>query len=382
MPTDPERFQQTRLPWSRWKHEILQNYLQVMAAVLRSWGVIYYVDGFAGPGRYIEDEIDGSPLLAAQHAHYLSSSNINYSLRCINVESVQTVFENLQESTRDFAEYVENLHGEFGALVPTVLRKVGNHPALFFLDPLGVKGLEWRNLIPILERQHTTELLIRFDANAALRHTGSDTSHHATFNAILGEDTSNYWKMYLVDNDHSSQARRECLSKAYEDKLRLHFDYVGRIPILSADDSFKYYLLFATRSLKGMQVMNDVFYNMQGLRDRTLDDEKLEHERLVQMDMFEPSPEEKCLNELEFLCEEVVEVLKSGNSFKRDELRGHVASQGDNFGRFSGPQFTAVLGGRPTGVSVPTDFENLRARIQIHNGLTPGNDKVEISLKH
>ena len=236
------------------KHEILIRYLQAMVAILRSAGTIYYVDGFAGPGRFVEDDDDGSPLLAARHAEELSRRNESFMLQCINVESEQDVFSNLQGATAEFGSRVKNLQGDFGESVTEILHLIESQPALFFLDPLGVKGLEWNALLPILNRRMTTELLIRFDANAALRHTGSDIRHHATFNAILGENSSDYWKRYLDDNDRSSQARRECLTKAYEDKLLLHFEFVGRIPILSSDDSFKYYLLFATRSLKGMQV--------------------------------------------------------------------------------------------------------------------------------
>lgn len=130
-----------------------------------------------------------------------------------------------------------------------------------------------------------------------------------------------------------------------------------------------------------MQVMNDVFFNMQDLRDRTLDDEKLEHERFIQLEMFEPSPEEKTIAELKLLSLEVLAELQSCRKISRDELRGRVAARADNFGRFSGSQFTAALGGRPRGIIVPKDFESLNARIQIHNGLTVGTDKVEISLK-
>ncbi len=130
-----------------------------------------------------------------------------------------------------------------------------------------------------------------------------------------------------------------------------------------------------------MQVMNDVFFNMQDLRDRTLDDEKFEHERFIQLDLFEPSPEEKTLAELKLLSLEVLAELQSSRIIRRDELRGRVAARADNFGRFSGPQFTAVLGGRPRGIAVPKDFKNLKDRIRIHNGKTLGVDTVEISLK-
>lgn len=382
MPTNPEDFQKSRRPWSRWKHEILIRYLEAMVAILQRAGTVYCIDGFAGPGKYLDDNEEGSPLLAAKHAKDLALSNKPYALNCINVESDSSVFDNLEDSTSEYRTWVKNYCGVFGDHVGKILDDIGYKPALFFLDPLGVKGLEWEKLVPVLERRQTTELLIRFDTNAVLRHTGRDVSHHSTFNAILGEASSEYWQRYLIECGKSSDARRECLSNAYEDKLRLHFDFVGRIPILSSDESLKYFLLYATRSAKGMQVMNDVFFTMQDLRDRTLDEEKLEHERIIQLDMFEPSPEEKTLGELRFLRQEVLEVLKQVESVKRDELRGRVASRADNFGRFSGSQFTAVLGGRAWGITLQKDFVSLKSQIEIHRGGTPGNDKAIVSLNH
>ena len=379
MPTDPRQFQRARLPWSRWKHAILLQYLKAMTAILG--GEVYYVDGFAGPGKYTEDGSTGSPVLAARHAHILAASNAGYSLKCINVESVQDVFENLNESTKSYEAYVENFHGDFGTFASTIVERTGNQPALFFLDPIGLKGLEWNSLIPILKRENITELLIRFDAQTALRLTGGDENLHRTFNTILGEDCSRYWKEYISHGGHSPQDRRDSLSMAYEDKLTIYFPYVARMPIRSADEAIKYNLLFATRSLKGVQVMNDVFFGISDLRDRTLDEERRAQNIPQQMRMFEPGTEEKTRHELEVLKKAVLEVLKPGETHSRDIVRGLVAAESDHFGRFSVSQFTAVLGGRPRNISVPTDFENLKARIQIHNELTVGNDKVEISLK-
>lgn len=385
MPTNPEKFQKARLPWSKWKHAILQEYLKAMTAILRSWGEIYFVDGFAGPGKYVEDGSTGSPVLAAKHAHILAANNADYSLKCINVESVKSVFENLKESTKPYEEYVENFYGEFGTFTSTIVERIGYQPALFFLDPIGLKGLEWNSLLPILERESITsitELLIRFDAQTALRLTGGDANLHKTFNTVLGENDSRYWKEYISQSGHLPHDRRDSLSKAYEDKLNIYFPYVARMPIRSADEAIKYNLLFATRSLKGVQVMNDVFFSISDLRDRTLDEERRAQDILQQMGLFEPSTEETFRYELEVLKLAVLEVMDSGETYKRDLLRGHVASKSDNFGRFSVSQFTAVLGGRPRSITVPKDFENLKERIQIHNKLTLGNDKVEISLKH
>ena len=379
MPTNPEQFQQNRLPWSKWKHAILQKYLEAMVAILRSWGVIYFVDGFAGPGRYIEDQVDGSPLLAARHAETLASSAKKYMLKCINIESDPEVFENLQNSISDFRAHTTNFHGEFGTFVKEIINLVDDKPALFFLDPIGIKGLEWHTLLPVFHRESTTELLIRFDAQTATRLTGSDDNLHRTFNSILGEDNSRYWKRYIENGTLSPVEKKSRLTQAYEDKLKRHFEFVARMPIKSSDNQLKYHLLFATRSVKGVQVMNDVFCSISDMRDRSLDKEQ-GTARSRQLNMFEPSAEKKEINELENLKEAILKELKMGNSYKRDELRGYVASRGGNFGRFTVSQFTAVLGGSARGISVQKDFENLKGRIRIHNGLTLGNDKVEISL--
>ncbi len=380
MPTDPKKYQESLLPWSRWKHAILIDYLKAMTVIMRSWKLIYYVDGFAGPGIYTKDNTVGSPVLAAKHAQELARTSAQYTLQCINVELDGCVFQNLEGSTKEYSDYVTNRHGDFGQFVTEILGMIGDKPTLFFLDPIGLKGLEWQALSPIFNRDAKTELLIRFDAQTARRLTGNDSSLHGTFNAILGEDSSNYWMEYLARCPQGAQANRECLTTAYEDKLIKHFPYVGRIPILSSDDSLKYYLLYATKSLKGMQVMNDVCFATQGLRDRTIDAERKEASVAHQMSFFDLSPEDEILQELEALKLAVLTELEKVDSTVRDELRGLVATRGESFGRFSGSQFTAVLGGRPRGLSVPKEFENLKGQLQIHNDLTLGNDKVEISL--
>ena len=380
MPTNPQVFQKSRKPWSRWKHKILEEYLKAMVSILRKYGKIFYVDGFAGPGRYTDDGVEGSPLLAARFAARLRAQRLGYSLQCINVESDLPVYENLSEETRAFTDYVRSYNGKFGDYIDAILQEIEDNPAIFFLDPIGLKGLEWDSLAPIFQRSSTTELLIRFDAQTALRLTGSDANLHSTFNEILGEDTSALWKRTLAESHDSARAKRECLTYLYAHKLRNYFEYVGVIPIHSVDDQVKYYMLFATRHIKGVQAMNDVLYRIKNLRDRTLDIERRAQHLPRQMGMFEPSAVESTRYELDVLKAVVLKILGDGETYRRDSLRGLVATKADNFGRYSMSHFTAILGGRPKDIEVPTDFESLKAKVQILNGLTVGNDKVEISL--
>lgn len=378
MPTDPRQFARSRLPWSRWKHEILINYLQVMSVVLRSYGVIFYVDGFAGPGRYVEDGVDGSPLIAAKHAKGLSYSHRDYDLRCINVEFDSGVFEDLQNATKPFADYVDNFHGSFSDFVPEILQRISDQPTLFFLDPIGIVDLTWESLTPVFERRSVTELLVRFDAQTASRLTGKGKRLHKSFNAVLGEPDSEYWTRYVSDFAMRPFDKKSRLTIAYEDKLREYFEFVSRIPIRSSDNRLQYFLLFATRSLKGVKVMNDTVNKVEGIRARTLEEEQRRNTGDYQVPMF--SDEHYDEMDLRSLKRAVEQVMSDGKPIVRDDLRARVALLDSNLGRFSVSHFTAVLGGRARGIRVPRDFESLRSRIQIHNGLTVGVDKVEISL--
>lgn len=378
MPTDPSQFARARLPWSRWKHEILINYLQVMAAVLRSYGLIFYVDGFAGPGKYVEDGIEGSPLLAARHAKGLSYSHRDYDLRCINVEFDKSVFDDLQCATKPFADYVENHHGSFSQFVPEILQRIGDQPTLFFLDPIGIVDLTWESLTPIFERRPVTELLIRFDAQTAARLTGEGKHLHKSFNSVLGEADSKYWTRYVTDLNLRLVDKKSRLTRAYEDKLREYFEFVARIPIRSSDNQLKYYMLYATRNLKGMQVMNDVVNKVQDLRSKTLEDEHNLRTGAYQTSLF--TEQDLKGTELPALKQAIEQEMSDGEPVLRANLRARVAMLEDNLGRYSMSQFTAALGGRSRGITVPDAFENLRARIQIHNNKTLGVDTVEISL--
>ena len=61
--------------YSEIKHRILARFLTPWTVKLGSWarrrnGVVWYIDGFAGPGKY-EDGSDGSPLLGLRRAKHI-----------------------------------------------------------------------------------------------------------------------------------------------------------------------------------------------------------------------------------------------------------------------------------------------------------------------
>ena len=72
------------------KLRILRKFLPPWSAKLgslaqRSNKVIWYVDGFAGEGKY-KDGSDGSPLLGLRSARHTLDQNRQYQLACFFVE--------------------------------------------------------------------------------------------------------------------------------------------------------------------------------------------------------------------------------------------------------------------------------------------------------
>lgn len=153
--------------WSKIKHQILRNYLALLLGKLGRPGTrVYNVDGFAGQGRY-EDGNPGSPLIAAELAANPKQSSRRDVLRCINVERDPVTFANLELHTREYVKQglVTNLQGSFEEHLETILERIKDWAAFFFIDPFGTTSVEFSTLERIARRstQAKTEVLVRFD---------------------------------------------------------------------------------------------------------------------------------------------------------------------------------------------------------------------------
>jgi len=276
--------------WTARKHRILEKYA---AACSRIVGKLYCVDAFAGRGEH-RDGNRGSPVVTAEVAMRYFEQGKDYWLRCINVEANHEHFEHLRHVTAHYPPgLVTNLEGPFAGHVGAVLRRIGETPALFFLDPFGIDGLYWDALAPILHRRHITELLINFNVRYVPRlagHLGSAAAPAAAkvalLDRVLGTDR---WKGCMsaaegLDPDLESEPLGECITRIYMDQLRrTTFDFVEKYPVRSvADGHVRYYLLFATRSAKGLVVMNDI---LSGTEEHYL----LERENLTSEPILQPS---------------------------------------------------------------------------------------------
>ena len=158
-------FHKTPKAWAQVKHSILGNYLSLFLGKLGLSGrPVYYVDGFAGPGR-LEDGSKGSPLIAAEVAVSPPQKSRQGILQCINVEADADTFANLEKATAEYVKMkrVRNFHGSFQEKLPDILNAIGESTAFFFIDPFGTGGIEADMVKAIASRRAKTEILVRYD---------------------------------------------------------------------------------------------------------------------------------------------------------------------------------------------------------------------------
>src|SRR5215467_4739455 len=169
-PSNQEVFFDELKEWSERKLQLLQKYVDAASKIMGSVKQVYYVDGFAGEGIY-DDNSKGSPVRAVELARSYEKNGKPYSLRCINIEEDGKRFANLEATTADFSELVLNLPGTFVDNIDRILQEVSNRPVICFLDPFGIKGIDWSAVERLIKRgpYSFTDIWVRFDTYSLSR---------------------------------------------------------------------------------------------------------------------------------------------------------------------------------------------------------------------
>jgi three-Cys-motif partner protein len=268
-----EDFFKQKREWSRWKHRILQRYLGQFSGIVGSvHETVYYIDGFAGGGRYKDPPEDGSPVIAANIAADTVAKRRSFTLRCINIEP--EVYDELCASTTTFDPMlVENRKGTFADNLDSVLASIGNHPALFFLDPFGHKGMEWDVVMRIVGRARTaiTEVLLNFYIKKIDVHGGylrSSEKQAAKFVARLDALFGTQGWRSIWDGNPAQDLRIQRLTEFYMERLTGAFaaaakrGYTARYAVKTIDGDLKYFIIYGTRSARGARAMSEAVYRV------------------------------------------------------------------------------------------------------------------------
>lgn len=237
---------------------------------------LWYVDGFAGPGKY-EDGREGSPVIGARHALSSLREDRGYVFGCVNVELKRQRYEALEVETEQYRHagvLIHNLNGDFSELVPEILRVVGqDDPALLFIDPFGISPLKLDRLCMLVSRPGETDLVLTLNTRS-LDRLRAVTPH--LISAALGTDRwmnpdedllsevfgqllwRETWKPGM---DPVQQMRwRDVILYLLKENLKREGRFLDVVdyPIRAkATQAPNYHLLFASRHYDAYELLND-----------------------------------------------------------------------------------------------------------------------------
>lgn len=340
--------------WSERKLNILSQYLDPFVKILGSGPKIshvYYVDAFAGKGIYQDGSL-GSAMRAAQLASSYRSAGKSYQLKCINIEADPENFSNLQTSTQVYGDLVQNFAGTFAENVDQVLSVITGSPALFFLDPFGVKGMDWDLLRRVIHRGNATDFWIRFDHGTVRRLDG----WYDTNNPGAEKGFAILCQIYGIDNPAilhdklaaaNAEERRTNAINLYLSRLAQELSsarrkgFAAAYPIRTITERDKYSLIFATGHHRGAIVASELICSTEETYQREREDFKANQIRQLSLFPAVPPTEEQIFDDkTNRLATKIWQECK-GETLSRDEIYQRVLPYW--FGQARSTHFTHAL---------------------------------------
>lgn len=273
-------FFKAKREWSKVKDEIVEKYIDCYLKTVQHRGrPIIIVDAFSGPGRF-GDGTDGSPLIISKVIEKTLKPGVG--IGCIFADAHPAHRIELEECLTNHItkKIAERPLSDFPQALNRAL-EIGKGSTLFFyLDPYGIKDLDFETVKQIYERNRnqSTEVLINFSFKTFMRMSGSwsygDSGDEVakkvkqekveTVSRVMGGD---YWIPIITNPALNKVQREDAVVAAYKDRIRDFFKYTFSIPVKERDDSgttipsdelAKYHLIFGTRSPRAVVYMNDV----------------------------------------------------------------------------------------------------------------------------
>lgn len=336
-----QNFFKTKTDWARRKHLIVSYYLDPAIKKLRYASPdrrVFILDGFAGRGKYEEDGAHGSPIYTGNLAEKCREGRDPLGLFIRNTEPDTKLFKELEKATASWVEkgFVKNLNGTFQETLPQVLKDAGISPLFAFLDPFKPSQLVFNDFLPLLYRQAKTEVCAVFFTRIVQRHlqalrpTSKSTSEFRsslsqTMTRVLGGPG---WQDLVAQNNLGYEDILHYLARQIKQHASSGYSgepgFVCHKAIYSTiSGHMKYHIVFWTRHVEGLLLMNDAFVKEAGdLEEMTESQIALAAEKKLAgqtlFDLDDPDqPSEKDIEAAEqfkSLCQTILDIGKSDPS--------------------------------------------------------------------
>lgn len=251
------------------KHGILRTYLEAWAAILGNsqfGSELLFVDGFAGPGRYIGGE-PGSPIVALNSIlEHNRPFPKNVRLRFIELDDDRhrhlatcLIQENARIATSPRVIVEAPIRGDCESEIRKLIaqRKQDKQPlgpALFFLDQFGYSQVPM-SLIRAIMAERQCEVFSYLNGQRMNNFLSDETKWESVTNAYGDES----WKPAL---EMSGPARQKFLINTYKDAIRRNAgtDYAWAFAMFNSFGHLIHWLVFTTNHWNGLLEMKKAMW--------------------------------------------------------------------------------------------------------------------------
>lgn len=246
------------------KHRILKAYLDAWLPIMSTWAPrLLYIDGFAGPGRYLGGE-EGSPIIAVNSV-LRREKPVGCPVDFLFIEDDDDRIKHLRSEVGQLPltdlTRVRYRHGRFDAVLYEELTRLESsgpkpYPLFAFVDPFG-----WQipfSSITRLMKNPQSEVFVNFmyeEINRFISHPNQSNAWDDLFGTIQWRDCAGLKR---------PADRFTCISQLYRAQLlhAAHANYVLSFEMRNLSNRPDYLLYFATQNQKGLGKMKEAMWQV------------------------------------------------------------------------------------------------------------------------
>lgn len=264
--------------WSLYKDRLLKNYLPLyLSKILSTKKDTLFIDGFAGRGVF-DDGTEGSPLIVKSCVeNAMLHSNYDNKIIPIFIESKKKNAKVLEQVLNCDWCYVVN--GDYKKQAFDIIGRNSHRNIFLYVDPFGIKHLQYNIFEKLAENKNSVELLINFNSFGFIREgcrllnveiddeldAFAEAETQDTFvndienmNRIANGD---YWQEYILmvkDKIYTAKDVEPMFVKDYMETLGEDFEFIFQFAIKTGEGNVpKYRMIFATNHIQGALYMSE-----------------------------------------------------------------------------------------------------------------------------